>query len=171
MNKPRPGILWASLLGIAFFMVFIQATAPSLDSDGIHYGAAAKEMARTGRVLLPYDPTLAAPYYWHFPLSVLPTAILLRLFGVSPFVAKLYSMTMTLVAVAALFILGQILSGPWAGWCVVVAMLAREQWLVRSGDLSHIDQAFFTLNSLIGLVFFTGHVLEWWLSRSLLGPL
>jgi 4-hydroxybenzoate polyprenyltransferase len=59
----------------------------------------------------------------------------------------------------------------WAGWGAVAAMLAREQWLVRDGDLSRIDQAFFTLNSLIGLVFFTGHVLEWWLSRSLLAPL
>lgn len=59
----------------------------------------------------------------------------------------------------------------WAGWCVVAGMLAREQWLVRNGDLSRIDQAFFTLNSLVGLVFFLGHLLEWWLSRSLLAPL
>ncbi len=59
----------------------------------------------------------------------------------------------------------------WAGWGVVAGMLAREQWLVREGDLSRIDQAFFTLNSLIGLVFFLGHALEWWLSRSLLAPL
>jgi 4-hydroxybenzoate polyprenyltransferase len=59
----------------------------------------------------------------------------------------------------------------WAGWTVVGAMLIREQWLVRDGDLSRIDQAFFTLNSLIGLVFFLGHVMEWWLSRSLLAPL
>ncbi|HJW43549.1 MAG TPA: UbiA-like polyprenyltransferase [Geothrix sp.] len=59
---------------------------------------------------------------------------------------------------------------PWAAWALVVAMLAREQWLVRGGDLSRIDQAFFTLNSLIGLVFFMGHALEWWLSRSLLAP-
>jgi 4-hydroxybenzoate polyprenyltransferase len=60
---------------------------------------------------------------------------------------------------------------PWAGLGVVAAMLVREQWLVRNGDLSRIDQAFFTLNSLIGLVFFTGHILEWWLSKSLLAPL
>ena len=60
---------------------------------------------------------------------------------------------------------------PWAAWGVVAAMLAREQWLVRGGNLSRIDQAFFTLNSLIGLVFFVGHALEYWLSRSLLAPL
>lgn len=56
----------------------------------------------------------------------------------------------------------------WAGWAAVAAMLAREQWLVRGGDLSRIDQAFFTLNSFVGIVFFLGHALEWWLSRSLL---
>ncbi|GLH66821.1 UbiA-like polyprenyltransferase [Geothrix edaphica] len=59
----------------------------------------------------------------------------------------------------------------WAGWATVATMLAREQWLVRGGDLSRIDQAFFTLNSLVGLVFFLGHALEWWLSRSLLMPI
>lgn len=60
---------------------------------------------------------------------------------------------------------------PWASWAAVAAMLAREQWLVRDGDLSRIDQAFFTLNSLIGLVFLAGHALEFWLSRTFLAPL
>ncbi|MBI1753230.1 MAG: UbiA family prenyltransferase [Acidobacteria bacterium] len=59
----------------------------------------------------------------------------------------------------------------WTGWGLVAAMLAREQWLVKGGDLSRIDQAFFTLNSLIGLVFFAGHALEYWLSKTLLAPL
>lgn len=59
----------------------------------------------------------------------------------------------------------------WAGWATVATMLVQEQWLVRGGDLSRIDQAFFTLNSFIGIVFFTGHALEWWLSKSLLAPL
>jgi 4-hydroxybenzoate polyprenyltransferase len=59
----------------------------------------------------------------------------------------------------------------WAGWAAVATMLVREQWLVRKGDLSRIDQAFFTLNSLIGLVFFLGHALEFWLSKSLLAGL
>jgi 4-hydroxybenzoate polyprenyltransferase len=60
---------------------------------------------------------------------------------------------------------------PWAAWGAVAAMLAKEQWLVRDGDLSRIDQAFFTLNSLVGLVFFLGHAMEYWLSRTLLTPL
>jgi 4-hydroxybenzoate polyprenyltransferase len=59
----------------------------------------------------------------------------------------------------------------WIGWGVVAAMLVREQWLVRKGDLTRIDQAFFTLNSLIGLVFFLGHALEFWLSKTLLATM
>jgi len=57
----------------------------------------------------------------------------------------------------------------WLGWLAVAAMLAREQWLVRDGDLSRIDQAFFTLNSLVGLVFFAAHALELWLTHRFLG--
>jgi len=60
---------------------------------------------------------------------------------------------------------------PWAGWAVVAAMLVREQWIVKDGDLAHIDQAFFTINSLVGLVFFAGYALEWFLSRSLMAAL
>jgi len=60
---------------------------------------------------------------------------------------------------------------PWAAWTAVAAMLGREQWLVRGGNLSRIDQAFFTLNSLIGLVFFLGHLFEWWISRTILSVL
>ena len=56
-------------------------------------------------------------------------------------------------------------------WSAVAAMLLREQWLVRKGDLSRIDQAFFTLNSLIGLVFLSGHALELVLSRVLVRAL
>lgn len=60
---------------------------------------------------------------------------------------------------------------PWVGFAAVAAMLAREQWLVRDGSLARIDQAFFTLNSLVGLVFLAGHALEFWLARTLLAPL
>ena len=60
---------------------------------------------------------------------------------------------------------------PWVGWGVVAAMLAHEQWIVRDGNLARIDQAFFTINGFVGLVFFAGHALEWWLFRSLLAPL
>ncbi len=85
--------------------------------------------------------------------------------------AQLLSRLLHLVALACWaqfnLLLGSHVVG-WAGWAAVAAMLAREQWLVRGGDLTRIDQAFFTLNSLVGLVFFTGHALEWWLSHAFL---
>ena len=54
---------------------------------------------------------------------------------------------------------------PWLGWLAVAAILAKEQWLVRGGKMDRISQAFFTMNSLVGLVFFTGHAIEWLLVR------
>jgi 4-hydroxybenzoate polyprenyltransferase len=55
---------------------------------------------------------------------------------------------------------------PWLGWLAVAGILAREQWLVRDGRLDRIDQAFFTMNSLVGIVFFAGHLLDFFLVRS-----
>jgi 4-hydroxybenzoate polyprenyltransferase len=49
---------------------------------------------------------------------------------------------------------------PWLAWLVVAAILVREQWLVRDGRLDRIDEAFFTLNSLVGMLFFLGHLGE-----------
>ena len=49
---------------------------------------------------------------------------------------------------------------PWLGWIAVAAILVREQWIVRDGDLARVDVAFFTLNSQVGLIFFAGHVAE-----------
>ncbi len=54
---------------------------------------------------------------------------------------------------------------PWLAWLVVAGILAKEQWLVRGGNLDHINQAFFTMNSLVGLVLFCGHLIEWMLMR------
>lgn len=39
----------------------------------------------------------------------------------------------------------------WSGVAVVAGLLAYEHWLVRGGDLTHIDRAFFTVNSYVGL--------------------
>lgn len=129
VNTPKTTVLLSSLLFIGFLLVFIQANAPSLDSDGIHYAAVAKEIARGGRWLYPFDPVISAPYYFHFPLSIWPTAFLFKLFGTSPAVAKLYSMLMTLGAVAGIFALGRILAGPWVGWFSGVAFLLTNHVL------------------------------------------
>ncbi|MDR3672621.1 MAG: UbiA-like polyprenyltransferase, partial [Holophaga sp.] len=54
---------------------------------------------------------------------------------------------------------------PWLAWIAVAGILAREQWMVRGGRLDRIDHAFFTLNSLVGLIFFTGYLAEWVVAR------
>ena len=50
---------------------------------------------------------------------------------------------------------------PWLAWAAVTAILVREQWVVRDGNLERIDHAFFTLNSLVGPILFLGFLLEW----------
>lgn len=54
---------------------------------------------------------------------------------------------------------------PWLGWAAVAAILLREQWVMRRGSLERLDHAFFTLNSLVGAVFFLGHLVEWLLRQ------
>ena len=105
------------LLAVGSLLLFVQVNAPSLDSDGIHYAAVAKELARSNRWLLPYDPVVDGHYYFHFHLSLWPTALAFKFLGVSPATAKLFSLLMTLGAAAGLFVLGRILVSPWAGWC------------------------------------------------------
>lgn len=47
----------------------------------------------------------------------------------------------------------------WAGWAVITGVLAYEHHLVRPGDLSKIDKAFFDLNGYVSLVFFAAVLL------------
>jgi 4-hydroxybenzoate polyprenyltransferase len=56
---------------------------------------------------------------------------------------------------------------PWLAWAALAVILGREQWVVRGGRLERIDHAFFTLNSLVGLIFFAGHLAEWVAARLL----
>jgi 4-hydroxybenzoate polyprenyltransferase len=41
----------------------------------------------------------------------------------------------------------------WAGFALITGVLAYEHWLVRPGDLSRIDKAFFDLNGYVSLLF------------------
>jgi 4-hydroxybenzoate polyprenyltransferase len=50
---------------------------------------------------------------------------------------------------------------PWLSLAIVAAILFREQWVVRGGNLGRIDHAFFTLNSFVGLVLFLGFFVDW----------
>jgi 4-hydroxybenzoate polyprenyltransferase len=67
--------------------------------------------------------------------------------------ARLFHIAM----VAALVLLARsFAAGPaaWAGIAVTAALLAWEHRLVRAGDLSRVDAAFFTVNGWVGVLFF-----------------
>ena len=48
----------------------------------------------------------------------------------------------------------------WAGVGLVAGLLIYEQSLVKPGDLSKVNLAFFTLNGVVSLVFMTSVILE-----------
>lgn len=50
----------------------------------------------------------------------------------------------------------------WLGVAAIAGILAWEHWLVRPGDLSRIDRAFFTLNSYVSLVFLASLLAATW---------
>jgi 4-hydroxybenzoate polyprenyltransferase len=54
---------------------------------------------------------------------------------------------------------------PWLAWAAVTIILLREAWLMRRGEIEHLDHAFFTLNSFVGPMLLLGHFTEWYLSR------
>jgi 4-hydroxybenzoate polyprenyltransferase len=69
--------------------------------------------------------------------------------------------------VVALAVVGAGIEGGWLYWIgvsVVAALLVYEHSLVRAGDLSRLDAAFFTMNGIISIAFF-GFVLAERLAR------
>lgn len=48
----------------------------------------------------------------------------------------------------------------WAGSAVMAAMLLYEHWLLRGGDLTKLDAAFFTMNGYISLTFLAATAAE-----------
>ncbi|MSP55568.1 MAG: 4-hydroxybenzoate octaprenyltransferase [Myxococcales bacterium] len=65
-----------------------------------------------------------------------------------------------LAAVPALVPLGW---GYWAGFALISGVLAYEHAIIRPGDLSRIDKAFFDLNGYVSLLFFAGVCAGTWL--------
>jgi len=60
-------------------------------------------------------------------------------------------MLIALAALGSAFALGTL---AWVGVAAVAALLAWEHRLVRAGDLSRIDAAFFTMNGYVSVIFF-----------------
>ncbi|GAB4245136.1 MAG: putative 4-hydroxybenzoate polyprenyltransferase [Acidobacteriota bacterium] len=57
------------------------------------------------------------------------------------------------VIAAALYVFG--LGWPsWAGWILISSALLYEHWIVRPDDLTRVNTAFFTVNSMVSVVLF-----------------
>jgi len=54
----------------------------------------------------------------------------------------------------------------WVGWCGCLALLAYQHWVVRPGDLSRLDAAFFLANGALSIWLFSATVVDILLSRS-----
>lgn len=52
--------------------------------------------------------------------------------------------------------------GYWLGFAAITGVLTYEHWIVRPGDLSRIDKAFFDLNGYVSLIFFAGVCVGTW---------
>jgi len=68
----------------------------------------------------------------------------------------------SVVMVALLIVVHLLLqAGPFflAGIVLAALLLAYEQWLLRDGDLSKLDMAFFTMNGYISIIVFTATLL------------
>lgn len=68
----------------------------------------------------------------------------------------------SVVMVALLIVVHLLLQpGPFflAGIVLAALLLAYEQWLLRDGDLSKLDMAFFTMNGYISIIIFTASLL------------
>jgi 4-hydroxybenzoate polyprenyltransferase len=78
--------------------------------------------------------------------------------------ARLFHLTMLALLAALFMVMG--LGGYFlAGIVVVTAMLAYEHWLLRNGDLTRLDAAFFNMNGYISiaiLIFTALEVLARW---------
>jgi len=79
--------------------------------------------------------------------------------------ARLFSLVM-LVLLAGLYLVSPL--GGWflAGLVVVALMLGYEHWLLRGGDLSRLDAAFFTMNGYISVAIFLFTLIDLLAGRS-----
>ncbi len=75
-------------------------------------------------------------------------------------------MLLSLLALGASFGLGTF---AWIGVAAVGALLLWEHRLVRAGDLSRIDAAFFTMNGYVSVIFFVFWAFDIFLARVVIG--
>jgi 4-hydroxybenzoate polyprenyltransferase len=68
----------------------------------------------------------------------------------------------TVIALAAVGVIAQLGWIYWVGWVAVAALLAYENAIVRSDDLSRVNLAFFNVNGYISVLVFVSAALGLW---------
>ena len=82
----------------------------------------------------------------------------------SLWLARLFHL-LTLALLVWLIVLLGLGSWFWLGSAVMAAMLLYEHWLLRGGDLTRLDAAFFTMNGYISLTFLIATAADVFLGR------
>ncbi len=115
--KMKNNYLLFILLWMAAILIFAYAWVPGgLDVDSCNYAVVAKEILRTNKWLGLYDPVYQGVFYYHFPLCIWVTALFFKLFGITTFTAKLFSMMSSFVLVGVIFYFGKLLKNHWVGF-------------------------------------------------------
>jgi len=127
------------LLWIAALLIFAYSWVPGgLDVDSCNYAVVAKDILRTNKWLGLFDPVYQGPFYYHFPLCIWITAWFFKLFGITTFSAKLFSMLSGVSLVAVLFYFGRLLKNQWVGFFASLSFLLTNH-IVRLSRQCRMD--------------------------------
>lgn len=147
-SPTRQAAMFALLLGLSGMLLFANLGYPLIEPDETRYAQIALEMVESGDWIV---PTLhGEPYLDKPPLLYWLTASAYRLFGPSPWSARLPSAIAALLTVAATYGLGRRLIGDRAAWIAGLALLLSAgfvmsaRFLIMDGLL-----AFFTTLGLL----------------------
>ncbi len=147
--------LWLGVaLGLAPIAVWVALTGTVAPLAGILAGAVATWVAGFDILYSLQDESFDRGQGLHS----IPVALGERgAMGVS---ALLHLVTVGLLAAVPL--LAPLGWGYWLGFVAIAGVLSYEHWIVRPGDLSRIDKAFFDLNGYVSLLFFAGVCVGTW---------
>ncbi len=137
--KIKNNYLLFILLWMAAILVFAYSWVPGgMDVDSCNYAVVAKEIVRTNKWLNLFDPVYGGVFYYHFPLCIWATAFIFKLFGVSTFAAKLFSMLSALLLTGILFYFGRLLKNQWVGFFAGASFLLTNH-IVRLSRQCRMD--------------------------------
>ena len=74
-------------------------------------------------------------------------------------------LTLTLLALLPSVYPGGLGTPYWVGWVGCLLLIAYQHWVVRPGDLSHLNAAFFTANGALSVWLFAATALDILASR------